>query len=226
MMFNDMNHKHLKPLSKYAHGLFNEPVAHTSVHQFKPPNNSENDGTKTTAVCRPGVGCFVEGPSLRKDPVACEGRQSVDSVLGYVDSPHSFKCRPQNVALSFDLDVDDILNLSPCGDSLRRVLGREKKRKLDVGGASLHQGSAAPVDVKGMCPSVTTMESPLQVKVSKPQKDDQRCAFRSTCSQTACLFFNLLFLVQVRSVVIKVDSYAPHSSCGPLYTTRGSPPPV
>lgn len=335
-MFNDMNQKHLKPLSKYAQRVFNEPVAHTSIHQFiKPPNNYENNATKTTAFCSPCVGCFVESPSLWKDPVACDGRRSVSSVIDNVDSPISSKCRAQNVAPSFDLDVDDILNLSPCGGSFQRVPDCGKKRKLDIGSASLHQNSAAAVDDKGMCPDVTTVnqnrgygscrtedqtkprnlcvsanqqlpraawrqlhldcrdvreeflsesfqvaetesgqhssvldlkvvmsgrpstelagspsrgsvddlwrvgltmltedaiESPLQVKVNKTQKDYQPCAFCRKCSQTACLllfFCNVLFLAQVRSVVIKKkDSCAMHSSPRSFYTTRGSPPPV
>lgn len=310
-MFKDKNRKHLKPLSKYAHRVLSDPVARTSIHHFiKPPSHFKNDTTKTTTIdfgqitaascpqtlCFPDVRCFVKSPLLRRNPVACEGRPSVGSVTDDVHAPHGSKCEAQNVCPSFDLDVDDLLNLSPCGDGSQRVLDCEKKRKLGIGSTSLHQRKyghclAAPVDDKGLnvttvnqdgvygsyhteeqtkprnvsvaanqqppraswsqlhldCRDVNeeclsesfqiartefrqhssvldknismsggssselarspsrgsvddlwrvglpmlrevTAESPLNVKVSKPQKDGQLCAFRSTCSQTTCSF--------------------------------------
>lgn len=304
-MFKVKNPKHLKPLSKYAQRVFNDPVALTSIyHYIKPAYDLKNATTKratndcdrtTTAwskrptssqtPCSPDVGCLVESPSLRMDLAAGEGRRSVGSVIDHLHSPHSLMCRAHNVAQSFDLDVDDLLNLSPCGDRSQRVPDCEKKRELDIGSASLHrskygQRSAAPVGDKGLnlttitqdgsygycctedqtkprnvsvslnqqhldCRGVKeeclsescqvagteprqhssvldlkiivsggpssvlmtsptrgsvddlwrvglpmlsedTMESPLQVKASKPRKDHQLCAFCYICSQTTC----------------------------------------
>lgn len=175
-MSQDKNQKHLQPLSKYAQRVLNAPVAHTSTHPFiQPPNHFKNVMTKVTTIdcgenrtasskrpscpqspccCCSDVGCLVESPSLRKDLVGCEGRPSV-GVMDYADSPHTSTCGAQSVAQSFDLDVDDLLSLSPCGDRSQRVPDCEKNRKLQISSASLHQRkygqhSAAPADDQGL----------------------------------------------------------------------------
>lgn len=163
-MFTEQNQKHLKPLSKYAQGVLNDSVAHAGIHHFiQPPNDLRNDITKTSMMAcdetteassrRPSIPqTLCESQSLSEDPGACEGRRSVGSVMDYAGA--------HNVAQSFDLDIDDLLSLSPCGNCSQRVRDREKNRNLDISSSSLHQRkywqhSAAPVDLDG--PNVTTV---------------------------------------------------------------------
>lgn len=154
MMFKHKRQKHLTPLSKYARKLCDDLVTHTSIRRFlKPSNNFKNDTTKTRAVdcgqnaasskkpscpqtLSPDVGCFVDSPSPRKDAVACEARQYEGSLLDDIGSPHSSKCEARSIAPSFDLDVDDMLNLSPCGDGCKRVLDCDKRCQPDVSSPS------------------------------------------------------------------------------------------
>ncbi|XP_075883686.1 S100P-binding protein [Nelusetta ayraudi] len=155
MMFKHKRQKHLTPLSKYARKLCDDLVTHTSICRFlKPSNNFKNDTTKTRAVdcgqnaasskkpsrpqtLSPDVGCFVDSPSPRKDAVACEARQYEGSLLDDIGSPPSSKCEEtRSIAPSFDLDVDDMLNLSPCGDGCKRVPDCDKRCQPDVSSPS------------------------------------------------------------------------------------------
>lgn len=158
MMSKDMmDQKHLKPLSKYAQRVFSNPVAHTSIRHFIKPRNDLQNGTTKTKVtdccqtassknptCPHGlgsefVGLFIGRGSLKKDPVACEGRRLVGSLIDNVDSRHCSKCETQSVALSFDLEVDDILSSSI------------PQRKCG-------QPSAAPPDDGGMCLNALSLD--------------------------------------------------------------------
>lgn len=169
-MFRDLNQKHLKPLSKYASGVFSGHVAHTSTHHsIEPPNNfkTETHCCQTTTasskkptcpepLCSPDVGLFVERSSQRKDPVACEGRRLVGSLTSNVAFFHCSKCETQSVAPLFDLEVDDILNLSPCGISFQRVPGIANEDKLHMSSSCLTQRKywhryAGPLDDRSLC---------------------------------------------------------------------------
>lgn len=188
MMFKHKRQKHLTPLSKYARKVCDDLVTHISARRFlKPSNNFKNDMTETKAIdggqhaasskkpscpqtLSPDVGCFVDGPSPRKDAVACEGRQHDGSLLDDIGSPHSSKCcEARSIAPSFDLDVDDMLNLSPCGDGCKRVPDCAKRCQPDVSGPSPAlplersqrnggRSSATAVNAKGICLNARTAE--------------------------------------------------------------------
>lgn len=146
MMFKRRRQKHLTPLSKYARKVCDDLVTRAGICRFlKRSNSLQNDMTATKAIDRgqsaasskkppcpqtlsPDVGCFVDSPSPGRLLVACDARQHE----GGLGSPHSSKREARSVAPSFDLDVDDMLNLSPCGSGCKRVPDWEKSRQPDV----------------------------------------------------------------------------------------------
>lgn len=167
MTFKHKSQKHLPPLSKYARKLCDDLVTHAYACRFsKPSSDFKNDVTKTKAIdcgqhaasskqppcpqaLSPDVGCFVDSPSPRKDPAAREGGRYEGSLLDDVGSPRSSQCGARSVPSSFDLDVDNILNLSPGGDGRTRAPPCEKRCQPDSG---------SPLSAEGTCLNARTME--------------------------------------------------------------------
>lgn len=80
----------------------------------------------------PDLGCFVDSPLLRQDPATSNRRQSVGHPVD--DFPCSSPSeKVPYVAPAFDLDVDDILCLSPFGNNSNRMSDSEKSCKSQVG---------------------------------------------------------------------------------------------
>lgn len=140
-MLKQWRQKHLKPLSQYA-----QMNCHDSVGSFpdfvKPLNNlkieirnscerkykmddsslDESVNTPPKKLFRPqtlspDLGCFLDSPLLRQDPTTSS---SPSEKVPYV-------------APAFDLDVDDILCLSPFGNNYKRMSDSEKSCKSQVG---------------------------------------------------------------------------------------------
>lgn len=155
-MLKHRRQTHLKPLSQYA-----RMICHDSVGSFpdfvKPLNNLKikirnscekkhkmDDSTLDESVSTPpkklfrpqtlspDLGCFVDSPQLRQDPATSNGRQSVGHPVD--DFPHSSPSdKVPYVAPAFDLDVDNILCLSPFGNNYKRMSDSEKSCKSQVG---------------------------------------------------------------------------------------------
>lgn len=157
-MLKHRRQKHLKPLSQYAQMICHDSVG--SFPDFVKPLNSlkieirnscekkpkmddssldESVNTPPKKLFRPqtlspDLGCFVDSPLLRQDPATSNRRQSVGHPVD--DFPHSSPSeKVPYVAPAFDLDVDDILCLSPFGSNYKRVSDSEKSCESQVGTA-------------------------------------------------------------------------------------------
>lgn len=80
----------------------------------------------------PDLGCFVDSPLLRQDLATSNRRRSVGNLVDDLHFLHSSPCeKVLYVAPAFDLDVDDILCLSPFGN--KRMSDSEKRYESQVG---------------------------------------------------------------------------------------------
>lgn len=168
MMLKHKSQKHLPPLSKYARELCHDLVTPANACRFsKPSSDFKDDVTKAKATdcgqqaasstqpprpqaLSPDVGCFVDSPSPRRDPAAAEARRYEGSLLDDVASPRGSRGGARSLPSPFDLDVDNILNLSPGGDGRARAPPCEERcRRPDAG---------SPLSAEGTCLDGRTME--------------------------------------------------------------------